>query len=190
MVFGSAAADEVDTGDAGDPEEADLEIVARLLPELDDAARAARQADAEDGEGRKGQAEDRGFDRRGQRRPGLREAAEDVELRLDHIDGPIEEHADLGGTAPGRRADLGDATDVLHRLFDRARDGGHHLVGRHDPIIDEDDDAREIRLREDRRRERQSGIGPGQAKREADEDDGDGVARREGTDGGIFAHGT
>ena len=120
VVFGRAAADEVHAGDAGDPQEARLEVVAGRLPELGEVAAWAGQADADDREGGERQPVDLGLGRGRQRAADLGQPAEHVELGLDHVDLPVEEDVDLGRAAAGRRADRGDAGDVLHRLFDRA----------------------------------------------------------------------
>ena len=188
MVFRGAAADEVDAGDAGDLEEPRLELVAGRLPQVDQAAFGARQADADDGEIGEGHPVDLGLGGRRQRGPDLGQPAEDVELGLDHVDFPIEEDIDLGRAAAGGRADGANAGDVLHALFDRPGDDGHHLVGRHDPVVDEDDDAGKIRLGEDGRGDGQGRVDSRQAEGQADEDDGPGVAGGEPGQRGILAH--
>ena len=78
----------------------------------------------------------------------------------DHVRRPVEEHVDVRRTAAGGRTDVDRAGDVLHRLFDRPRDGGHHLVGRHDAVVDQDHDAGKVGLGKDRRGHRQAAYTP------------------------------
>ena len=58
------------------------------------------------------------------------------------------------------------AGNVLHRLFDRPGDRGHHFVGRHHAVVDEDHHPREVGLRKDRRGHRPGGIGSRQAQQD------------------------
>ncbi len=163
VVLRRAAAHEVDPRDAGDAQEARLQLVARGLPETRDVALRAGQADAEDGKGREGEPPDRRRRRRRQLAADLAEAAQHVELRLLHVDFPVEEDVHLRGAAPGRRTHLHDTRDVFHRFFDRPGDGGHHLVAGHDAVVDQHDAPREVRLREDGGRHLVGRVDPGHA---------------------------
>jgi hypothetical protein len=172
VVLRRAPAHQVHARHARDAEEARLEVVTGNLPQLGDAALRTGEAHPDDRERGEGQPPDRRARGRRQRRTDLCKAAVHVKLRLDHVDVPVEEDADLRRTAPRRGADRDRTGDVLHRLFDGPRDGRHHLVGRHHAVVHEDDDAREIRLREYRRRHPERRVDPGAAEGNADESDG------------------
>ncbi len=173
MVLRHPAPDQVDAGNARDAKQARLDGVARHLPQfgLRPAGRAG-QAQADDREGRERQAVDAGGGGGRQRRADLRQAAVDVQLGRLHLHAPVEEDVDLRRAAPGGRADGDHAGDVLHRLLDGAGDRRHHLVGGHHAVVDQDDDAREVGLREDRRRHRPRRERPGQAQGDGEEQDG------------------
>ncbi len=170
MVLGHPAAHDVHPGHALDPQEPRIEVVAGLLPEFGDVPRLARQADADDREGGEGEPVDGELGRGRQRAADLGKPAQDVEFGLDHVGGPVEEDVDGRRASAGRRADVGRAGDVLHRLFDGPSDRGHHLVGRHHAVVDEDHDARKIGLRKDRRRHYVGGIAAGQTQGRREEE--------------------
>jgi hypothetical protein len=184
VVLGRAAAHEVDAGDPRDPKQPRLHLVAGDLPQLHEVAPRAGEADPDDREGGEGQPPDRGAGRGRQLGADLGDAAVHVVLRLDHVDPPVEEDAHVGRAAPRGGAHGEGARDVLHALLDGPRDGGHHLVGRHHAVVDEDHDPGEIRLGKHGRGRAQRGVHPGQAQRHRDEGDRQPVADRELTDAG------
>src|SRR5205823_13451597 len=63
---------------------------------------------------------------------------------------PVEEKVDLRFSAAGDRRDFLKAGDTVDSFFERSGDGHEHLVNRHDSVIDADDDARKIRVGENR----------------------------------------
>jgi hypothetical protein len=193
VVFGGAATDEIDARDAGDAEEARLEIVAGEFPQFGEFAFRAGETDAENREGVKREPPDGGLG--GLRQGGLelRNAVKDVELALDHVDLPVEEDVDLGAAATGGGAHLDDAGNVLHRLLDGARDGGHHLVGGHDAVVDEDDAAGKLRLGKNRGRHLERAEHAAETHGERDENNRHAMTHGEragagGRAGGVAAH--
>ena len=152
MILRRATAHEVHPRNAGDAQEARLEVIARQLPQLGDLALRAGKADADDGEGIEREPPHRRLRVRRQAGLELRNAVEHVELAFDHVHLPVEKHVHLRAAAARGRAHLHHAGNVLHRLLDRPRDGGHHFVGGHDAAVNQDDAARKLRFREHRRR--------------------------------------
>ena len=109
---------------------------------------------AEDGEGGEGEAVGGDVPRWLARSAALWMSAASVELKgLEHVHVPVEEEADLGGAAAGGGAHGDEAGDAVDGVFDGLGDGDLHLLDGHDAVVDADDDAREIGLREDRRSE-------------------------------------
>src|SRR5205085_7175558 len=73
-----------------------------------------------------------------------------------------------------------------HRLFNRARDRDERLRRRHDAVVNDDDDAREIRFREDGDGQLPRGVETGSAEQCDDDDDrallvGDGAGKAHGS---------
>ena len=155
MKLRHAAAHEIDPGDAGNAQKTRVNVVARRFPEFGRAARRARETDADDRKSRKSQPMNLQLCGRRQRRANFGQAAEHVQLGLRHVGRPVEEHVYFGRAARRGRANIDRAGDVLHRFFDGTRDVGHHFVGRHHAVVDEDHHAREVRLRKYRRGHRQ-----------------------------------
>ena len=182
---------EVDPRDAGNLEKPRLQGVAGRLPQRRQIARLTRETDADDRKRRERQPEDRGRRRRGQRASDLRETPDHVELRLDHVDGPVEEDVDLRRPASGRGLHAGRARNVLHGLFDGPRDRRHHLVGRHHAVVHENHDARKIGPGKHRRWQLQRAVDASRAERRAHERGGDGVACRPASGGaGVSVQGS
>src|SRR5262249_18361594 len=67
-----------------------------------------------------------------------------------HVNIPVEEQVDLSRAAAGNRAHRDQPRDAVDGFFDGTRDGDNHLVNRHDAVVDADDDAGKINLREHR----------------------------------------
>ena len=154
-----------------DAQDARLEFVARRFPEF--RARALRTCEADADNRKRGEREppDGRARRRRERGTDLTEPAVDVELGLDHVDLPVEEDTDLGRSAAGGGANGDGAGNILHRFLDGTCNGGHHLVRWHHAIIHQNDDAREIGLRENRRRHAQGAQYAGDAGGDGDESD-------------------
>ena len=75
---------------------------------------------------------------------------------------PIEEEVHFGRATTGDGADLLQSRHAINRLFDGTRDGDHHLVDRHHPVIDADHDARKIGRGKNRNRNGEGKINSGQ----------------------------
>ena len=63
---------------------------------------------------------------------------------LEHVHVPIEVQIDFGGAATGDGLNRLQPFHAVDGLLQRARDGHHHLVDRHDTVINPDDHTREI----------------------------------------------
>ena len=89
----------------------------------------------------------------------------------------------LSRAAAGGGADGDEAGDAVDGVFDGFGDGDLHLLDGHDAVIDADDDAGEVGLREDGDRDLKRRVDAGEGEREQEEEDGLGVrwrARRAG----------
>ena len=66
---------------------------------------------------------------------------------------------------------------AVDRVFDGLGDGDLHLLDRHDAVVDADDDAGEIGLREDGDRNTPGGVDPDQGEDDEEEEDGSAKAQ-------------
>ena len=92
--------------------------------------------------------------------------------RLENVDIPIQEEIDVGSAALRRRANALDARYAVHRFFDGPCDRDEHLRGRHDAVINDDDDARKIGLRKDGDGQLKSGVDASRTEQRDEDDDG------------------
>ncbi len=90
----------------------------------------------------------------------------DALQRENHVAIPVKEKIDFGGTTAGDGLDFLQAGDAVDGFLERTRDDHEHLVDRHNAVVDADDDAREVGVREDRDRN-------GEGKIRAHEHEGD-----------------
>jgi hypothetical protein len=118
----------------------------------------------------------------------LRQPAQHIKLGLHHVHMPVEENVDFRRTPPCGRTDAHRSRDVLHGLFDGTRDGRHHFVGRHDAVVHQDDNTREIGLRENRRRHVQRREDSRQAQGRRDERDGQRMPDGKAAEGCALPH--
>ena len=94
---------------------------------------------------------------------------------MNDVDAPIEVETDFRRTARGFRLDASDPGNAVHRFFDRTRDGNQGLIGGRLAVIDDDDDARKISLREDRDRKLPGGVETRRAQQADDHQNGAGL---------------
>ena len=73
----------------------------------------------------------------------------DTLQRQNHVAVPVEEEIDLRGTAAGDRLHLSQARDTVDGFLQWTRDDHQHLVDGHHSVVNADDNARKIRVRED-----------------------------------------
>ena len=90
--------------------------------------------------------------------------------RGHHVHVPVEEEVHFGRAATGDGADLLQSGHAVYRLFDGTRDGDHHLVDRHHPVVHADDDTRKIGGRKNRDRNGEGEIGSGHHQNEDEKD--------------------
>src|SRR5262249_9991190 len=69
---------------------------------------------------------------------------------FDNVCSPIEEEIDCSSTPLCGRSDSNYSGDAIHGLLDRPRDGDHRLGRGHYTVVNDDNDAREVGLREER----------------------------------------
>ncbi len=172
MKFRLPAAQDFHAGHAGNLEKTRLQLIIRRLPKRHDVAAGTGEADANDGKGRERHALNFRVGGRRQITADLREPPQHIQLGLRHVHMPVEEDIDLGRTALGGRTHGERARNVFHRLFDGPRYRRHHFVGGHDAVVHENDDARKIGLRKNRRRHAQRGENSRQTQGRRDERDG------------------
>ncbi len=147
------AADDARFGHAGNTVQAGHDPVIGEVPQVGLRPRGRREADAKHGKDREREPVDIEPAPGRQRRRDLGDAALHQVLGVADVDVPGEEHADLGGAARRHRAQQRDAWHDADGLFERPRHRLHlHFHGR-DAVIHQDDDPREVRLREDRHRQ-------------------------------------
>ena len=172
VVLGLAAAHDARLGDSGEAVEPGGQVVVGEIPQVGGRARRRRDAEADHGKDGEGQAVDVEAGRRGERRRDLGDPALHEVQRVEDVDVPAEENADLGGAACGDRAYRRDPRHQTDRLLDRARYAQHLDVDGSDAVVDQYDDAREIGLRKDRDRELEDAEDSGQREGEDDQDEG------------------
>ena len=95
-----------------------------------------------------------------------------------HFFVPVEKQVDFRRTPAGDGLDPLQPLHPVHRFFQDARHGDHHLVDGHHAVVGADHDAREIRRREHRHRNVERQIRARGRQRQDHEDDGFAVARR------------
>jgi len=83
--------------------------------------------------------------------------------REDHIAAPVEEEIDLGRAAAGNRLNFLQTRHAVDGFFEMTRDSDEHLVDGHDSVINADDDAGKIGIRENGNRNRESEISADQS---------------------------
>ena len=108
--------------------------------------------------------------RRWQRSPRLRKCRVHQLQRGHHVHVPVKEQVDFGGAAAGDRAHLLQPRYAVDGFFDRPRDGDHHLIGRHDAVVNANDDAGKICGRKDRDRDGERQVHSGHRQDEGEED--------------------
>ena len=172
VVFAHSAAGHCDVCHAGQARQPRPQRVDCDVPQGRGVALLGRQAVTRDGEDGERQAVDVA-DRSRRRQAGreLRQPRLHELQREQHVRVPVEEEADVGAAPRRRGLDARNSGDPVHRLLDRARHRDEHLRRRHDPVVDDDDDAREVGLREDCGRKVESGVDPGRAEEQDEHDD-------------------
>ncbi len=93
----------------------------------------------------------------------------------NYVDAPVEEEGDFGGAAGGGGAHQDEAGNAVDGVLDGFGDGDLHLLDGHDAVIDADDDAGKVGLREDGDGDLKRGVDAGEGEGEQKEEDGLGV---------------
>src|SRR5258708_2143337 len=95
--------------------------------------------------------------------------------RLEHVHLPVEEEIDLCRAPAGNGANGLQSLHTMNCLLHRARHRHHHLVNRHDSVVNGDDDARKIRRQKHSNRNRESLVRSNDCDHNDHKDDGCGV---------------
>jgi len=132
-------------GDTVQSIEAWLDVIGRHLPQIRLQHGLRSKAIANNGKTRKRKAIR--FDVHGGRQRTLdcRHRGIDPLKGLEHIHIPVKVQVDFGGAATGNGLNRLQPFHAVDGLLQRARDGHHHLVDRHNAVINTDDYTRKIR---------------------------------------------
>ena len=93
-----------------------------------------------------------------------------------HVDVPVEEETDFGRASGGGAADGEESGDAVDGVLDGLGDGDLHLLDGHDTVVDADDDAGEVGLREDGDGYLEGTVDTGEGEDDEEEEDGFGGA--------------
>jgi len=157
-----------------------LHFISRHLPQLGLWRLVGGQAVTQDGKCREGKA--MSFDPGG----GWKRSLHSRQLRinslqgLQHVHVPVEEQVNFRRAPAGDRAHLLQTRDTVDRFLQGTRHRYHHLVNRHDSVVDSNHDAREISGGKDRYRNRECQVYSGQGQNAGQKNDGFGIADKPG----------
>ncbi len=153
-VLALLAADDLDTVDARDTVEAGDEIVEGDVGEFGEIAHSRTQTQIEDREGAAGQQAGVDGGGGGKAAAGVGERAAEKLKGTGRIAIRGEGNVDFRAAPGGGGAHQTRTGDAVGGLFERARDGHHHLLARQFAAIGQDNRAREDEFGKDRARDR------------------------------------